>query len=339
MNANSNLVKLALDLRHGTVEKYSNAQASETLRNALIEANGGSTVLDYRAMRDGKCSGVFAIIEEIIPAIVWDALQSNDFFTALVDARNVALGDETVFQIENANLFFVDQIADGTQALRRQRIDDTVSVPVKTTVHGLRIYEELSRIMAGRVDFNKLIDKASKSVEQAILDEVYALFMAADAAALGGQAYYPAAGTYNEDTLLDVIAHVEAAAGGRPATIIGTKKALKPLKASLMGPTGKDVVDMQGYVGKFYGTDTICIPQRHKVGTTDFVFSDKVLTIIAGGTENKPIKLVYEGSPLIIPRSASLNMDLTEEFFLAEKYGVALTTAGGNAGIGRYEMT
>ena len=56
------LVKLAIDAHKGRVEKYSAGDAQETLRQALIEANGGSTKIDYRAIRDGKCQGVFALV-------------------------------------------------------------------------------------------------------------------------------------------------------------------------------------------------------------------------------------------------------------------------------------
>ncbi len=33
------------------------------------------------------------------------------------------------------------------------------------------------------------------------------------------------------------------------------------------------------------------------------------------------------------------NADFTHEYFYAEKYGMGIVLAGGNAGIGRYEMT
>lgn len=33
------------------------------------------------------------------------------------------------------------------------------------------------------------------------------------------------------------------------------------------------------------------------------------------------------------------NADFTQEYFYAEKYGCGIVLAGGNAGIGRYEMT
>ncbi len=69
------IVKLAVDAYHGTVEKYSVNQSMDTLRQALIEANGGSTVLNYKNIRDGKCNGLFTLIEEILSRTVVEGLQ------------------------------------------------------------------------------------------------------------------------------------------------------------------------------------------------------------------------------------------------------------------------
>ena len=44
-----------------------------------------------------------------------------------------------------------------------------------------------------------------------------------------------------------------------------------------------------GYYGTFYGTPCVAVPQRHKIGSTEFVMDDDVLTIIAG--DDKPIKV------------------------------------------------
>lgn len=334
------IVKLGIDSYKGKVEKYSDDQAQATLRNALIEANGGSTVFDPRALRDGKCGEVFSIIEQILANTVIDSLSQSDFFNALVEYRNVAAGDQMTFTVQDANLFTVSKVADGTQAIRRQRLVGENTVPIETSVHMVRIYEELSRILAGRVDFNKMIDTVTRSYSQDILNQIYDLWINATQADMGGAAYFPATGNaYSEATLLTLIEHVEAAAGGAPSTIIGTKMALRALIPSIQGWDQKNTVDAQGYVGKFYGSDVICIPQRHRVGTTNFVFDDKTLNIVAGaGADSKPIKFVYEGNPLIIHRNSDLNMDLTQEFVYAEKYGLGLVTAG-NAGIGKYSFT
>lgn len=75
MPDNSNIVKLAVDAYRGNVEQYSTKQSMEVLRQALIEANGGSTVLNYKNIRDGKCVGLFTLIEEILSRTVVEGLQ------------------------------------------------------------------------------------------------------------------------------------------------------------------------------------------------------------------------------------------------------------------------
>ena len=341
------LVKLAVDGYKGNVEKFSAKQSQDALREALIEANGGKTALDYKALRHGQGIEVFEILEELIPVLISEGLQGDEYFMNLVDYRNLAEGDTNLFLVEDNNLFTVSEVADGTQALRRQRLGGVSETPVETKMHMVRIYEELNRILAGRVDFNTFVNKVSESFRKQMLDEIYALWSGATASQMGGTAYFPAAGAYNEGALLDLIAHVEAAAGGKPATIIGTKKALRNLKEGIFtdpAQAAKDEIHSLGYFGKFYGTPCVAIPQRHKVGfngtttVTDsgFVIPDNVLTIVAG--DQKPIKVVREGSGIVHMGDPFDNMDLTQEYLYGEKYGIGLLLAGGNAGIGRYEI-
>ena len=329
------IVKLAIDAYKGHVEKYSVGQSQEALRQALVEANGGSTKLDYKAIRDGKCNGLFALIEEILSRTVVEGLTGDEFFNALVDFRNVAEGDQNIFIVEDSNLFVIDDVANGTQGIRRQRLGGSNEVSIPTTMKMVRIYEELNRVLAGRVDFNHFINVVAESFRQKMLNDIYTLWSGAPADDLGGVAYFPAAGSYNEDELLELISHVEAAAGGKTATIVGTKKALRALKDAIDGDVAKNDLYNLGYVGKFYGTPVVATPNRHKVGTTDFVFADDVLTIIAG--DDKPIKFVYEGDPIVLMGDPMQNADFTQEYLYGEKYGLGIVLAGGNAGIGRYQ--
>lgn len=331
-----NIVKLAVDAYHGKVEKYSVDQSMETLREALIEANGGKTYIDYKSIRDGKCSGLFTLVEEILSRTVVEGLRDDDFFVAMADFRDVAEGDENLFAVEDSDLFVVSKVADGTQGLRRQRLGGYTETAIPTDMHAVRIYEELNRVLSGRVDFNYFIDKVSESFKQQILNDIYTTWTGATAAQLGGVTYFPAAGSYDEDTLLDLIAHVEAAAGGKTATIVGTKKALRNLIESIQSDGAKEELHEMGYYGNFFGSPCVAIPQRHKIGTTQFVMDDNVLTIIAG--DSKPIKVVREGNPLVIMGEPTLNADLTQEYFYGEKWGVGLVLAGGNDGFGRYEF-
>ena len=300
------IVKVAVDAYHGNVEQYSVGQSMELLHKALVDANGGSTTLNYKNIRDGKCSGLFTLIEEILSRTVVEGLQGDEYFNALVDFRNVAEGDKNLFLVEDSNLFIVADAADGTQGIRRQRLSGISEVSIPTSLKVVKIYEELNRVLSGRVDFNDFINKV------------------------------PAAGAYDEDELLDLIAHVEAAANGKPATIIGTKKAVRNLAPSIQGTDSERDIYNLGYYGMFYGTPVVVTPQRHKVGSTEFTLADDILTIIAG--DDKPIKCVYEGNPIVLMGDPMSNGDLTQEYLYGEKYGMGIVLAGGNAGIGRYEI-
>ena len=68
------LVRLAVDGWKGNVEKFSVKQSQDALREALIEANGGKTTLDLKALRRGQGVEVFEIIEELIPVIINEGL-------------------------------------------------------------------------------------------------------------------------------------------------------------------------------------------------------------------------------------------------------------------------
>lgn len=333
----SNVVKAAVDGYKGCVEKYSVAQSNDLVREALIEANGGSTKLDYRKMRDGECKGVFTLLEQILKRTTIEGLQQNDFFTSLVEYVDVAAGDKPTFILPDTTLFTVDESADGTQAIRRQRLGGTSEITIPTSVKSIRVYEELSRVLAGRVDFNDLIAKVSESYQKRILEDIYKVWAGITANQIGAT-YYQMRGSYDEATLLDLIAHVEAAGNGGQAMILGTKKALRNLAPSIISDINKQDIYNMGYYGKFFGSPVMALPQRHQTGTTSFVLPDDILTVIVGDA-GKPIKLVREGDPLIIPVDPTQNQDLTQEYFYAEKYGVGFVFAGNqNTGLGLYDI-
>lgn len=331
------IVRVAVDAYHGTTTKYSVSESMDTLRQAMVAANNGSTVLNYKDIRDGKCVGLFTLIEEILSRTIVEGFQGDEYFNALVDFRNVALGDQNLFQIEDNNLFVVADAADGTQGIRRQRLGGVSETSIPTTFKVVRIYEELNRVLSGQVDFNRFIQKVAESFRKKLLDDIYALWSTATADDFGGTTYFPAAGAYDEDTLMDLVAHVEAASGGKQATIIGTKKGVRNLAPSIQGTDSERDIYNMGYYGKFYGTPVVVTPQRHKVNSTDFIFPDNILTVIAG--DDKPIKCVYEGQSTVLLGDPTKNKDFTQEYLYGEKYGMGIVLAGGNAGIGRYEIS
>lgn len=230
---------------------------------------------------------------------------------SLVDYRNVADGDQNLFVVEDSNLFHVAEIANGTQGVRRQRLSGKSEVSVATKRKAVKVYEELERVLAGRVDFNTFIDKVAESFKAELNEEIASIWTAATANDMGGTAYFPVAGAFDEEALLDCIAHVEAAAGGKTATLLCTKKAARMLAPSIQGSDSQNDLYNYGYYGKYYGSPVVVTPQRHKIGTTNFLMPDDVITIVAG--EDKPIKCVREGDPLILVGDPMNNADLTQE--------------------------
>jgi len=233
------IVRVAVDAYHGNVTKYSQGESMDLLREALVAANGGSTKLNYKNIRDGKCPELFALVEEILSRTVAEGLQNDDYFQAMVDYRNVELGDENVFVVEDDNLFTVSEAAEGTQGIRRQRLSGYHTISIPTSLKVVKIYEELNRVLAGQVDFNYFINKVGESFRRKLLDDVYSLWMKATADDFGGTDFFPAAGPYDEDAMLELVSHVEASAGGKTATIIGTKVALRNLAPAIEGAESK----------------------------------------------------------------------------------------------------
>lgn len=317
----NDIIKLAVDAYKGKVAgNFSKDDSMEVLRQALVDANNGSTKLDYKAIRDGKCVGLFSIIEEIVQKTVIDGLQGDEFFNEFVEYKNLALGDKNEFWIEDNTLYVVADIAAGTQGLRRQRIGGKTQVSIPTKVSGIKIYEETDLILAGRIDMNDFINRVGISVRKSIYDKIYAAFTGITVTDLGAT-YFPTAGSYDEDALLDLIGHVEAATG-KSVTLVGTKKAIRKLSTAIVSEDARSDMYNIGYYGKFNGTPIVTVAQRHQTGTTTFQFDDTVIYVVPTGM--KPIKFVTEGEDTIYMGNPMGNADLTTEYLYTTKNGVGV---------------
>lgn len=331
MAIDKNLIKLAVDGYKGHVAgEYSVNDTQETLRKALVEANGGKSTMNIRDLRAGRCEQVFAIVEELVNVISEEGLKGDEFFMNMVEDRNVALGDSPKFHIERECLFAVADIAEGTQGVRRQRIEAGQDVTVNTQLHAIKIYEELNRVLSGRIDFNKFVDLVSKSFTKDELDSAYAAFVGMFNKMT---APYIVTGSYEEEKLLDLIEHVEASTG-ETAIIVGTKKGLRKVTTAVVSDEAKTDMYNMGFYGNFNGTKMVMVKQRHATGTTDFILDDNTLYIFAGDT--KPIKRVTEGEVTMLMGDPMSNADLSQEFLMMKRTGMAVVF---DRDFGAYKMS
>jgi len=333
------IIRLAVEMTKGKKsfdyndKTYSLNEATEVLRQALIEANGGNTNFkDYKSYRRNK-NQIFEIIEELIPVILEEGLNGDEFFANFVDERNLALGDTNEFYIPDNSTFIVTKIANGIATPDRQRLDHGRKIIVQTTPHAVRAYEEFARFMAGRIDWPALCAKVAESFKKAIWADIFAAFSGIDGSTIGLSENYVVSGSFTTAKLNTLIAHVEAATG-KPATIVGTKAALAKCEGTEKSDGAKESMHNAGFYGMFDGTPMIMIRQQHAAGTEDFLFNDNEVYVVA--SDDKFLKLVHEGQTIVDDRDFTMNSDMTIEYRMFMSWGVALAISGK---IGKYTIS
>lgn len=313
------LVKMAKELYRDRFisDKFSKNDAAEVLRQAFIEMNGGSTKIDFKSMRRNQVE-MFEIMEEILEVTVLEGLPDDNFFSQFVEYRNIALGDQNSFYVPDRTMLVVSEIADGTQALRRQRLDVGTNLSIPTSWKGIKIYEHLSRLLAGRVDFNEMLDNLEKAFRMKINNDVYDAFVGSFASLPAG---FTTSGSFDEDSLIDIIEHIQATTGKTPI-IAGTMKALRKVKTAVVADGAKEDMYKMGYFGRFNGIAMTRINQVHNVGTYTFKLSENDIYIVT--TDEKPVKFITEGEVRTFAGNPADNADLTQDYFTATRYGVGV---------------
>jgi len=314
------IAKLAINVYKGTgvATKFSREDSLETLRQELIQANGGSEKLTPKSFRNNPT--LFTIIEEALDILVEEGLKGQ--FDMFVETVVLEHGDTKVFTVKENRLFNVAVIADGIGAdIRRDRLD-TGELTVRTKIYGVAVYEELSRVLAGRADFTELVNNVSKSYEAKIQNQIYeAIYASYDA--LG--ATYAKSGTFSEAVLDELIAHVEASTG-MEAMILGTKSALSKIQYAKESNNSTDAHNQFGFYGKYHGTDMMVVKQAHKHGTQEFAIDNKFLLVVPKSPD-KFVKLVLEGDSMIIEGQPENRKDLQNEYTFIKKAGITVLSS------------
>ena len=210
--------KLSLDLYNGNVEKYSNEEANEVLRQAINDACGGTFTKNTFMDNKGK---VFQILEDTLSIATGYTLYER--FEDLAEIHDVALGDTIEFTIEDTDLFKISTISVGNRDIRRQKLYGK-KLTVSVEKLAVKIYEDLDRFLAGRINWANMIDRVAASFAHEIGIRIYnSVYSAYDS--LTAPYQVAMSGTFDEAKLIDAIAHVEASTG-KPAKVLGTKKSL-----------------------------------------------------------------------------------------------------------------
>lgn len=328
------LVKLTLDIARKNYGTYSAADMEGALLQQLRELAGGDK-LNVNAMKAFRAHPeLFAYVEELINVISLEALSENDFYAQMVEQKVIGAEDLPVFHVKKNNKYVVANCARGTQGIRRQRIAQSTDVVLNPEPHAVKVYDELIHVLSGKTSIAQMVADISKSIARAQLDDVFAAWNSLTSAELGAT-FAPAAGTYDEDTLLELAQKVSAANDGAEVYFVATLAGARAINASDNSEIGKTDIYNFGYRRKWNGIDVAVVPQRFVAGTTTFMFDDKVIAIFPK-TDEKPIKQVLQGDTWMNIHYPEDNADLS-----ADAVAICAWATGFIAGeqIGKYTLS
>ncbi len=311
------------NVRHELPAEYSNENVnSQILRDQIVALNHGETTLNIKNFYRG--SEMFALVEEILPVIIEEGLRGDEFLFNLVEYRNIKHGDELTFKTPVKQTLFVSKIgAMGTKAVRRQRLGKNETFTVETQSYVVKVYEELDRFLAKKVEFPVFIKAVSDAIIRQLRDDIWNIWNSVTKETRGLNEKYVLTGSYDETELVKLVARVEAKNGCK-AIILGTKLGLSKLKSAVESDESKSDMYNTGYYGKFRGTDCHYVGQRLQEGTDEFYFSDDIVWVIPM-CEAHPIKVVNEGEGFILPSDSTSTDDLTQNYMYNQKFGVAIS--------------
>lgn len=110
----ANFQSLLVDVARGEVKEYSvkeaNAKIVEKFRAALGITKDDKPQYVKRAIRANR-DLFFTLIEETIEELMITGWMENPFFMQFVDSRNLALGDENDFYVEDDSILSVSKVS------------------------------------------------------------------------------------------------------------------------------------------------------------------------------------------------------------------------------------
>lgn len=266
---------------------------------------------------------LYEIIEETVENLLVSGWRDNEFFNRFVEFRNLQLGEQNLFYVEDDSILSVSEIADGNNELRRQKLGAGTEYTVKTKTYGIKIYDEFIRFQAGIVDWAVFTNKMYEAIDKATNDQIFAAFMGLDDIVPESFGY---TGTLTLEKVVE-IAEAVSIATGEEVIIAGIRASISKLMG--LTPSGWISGDMAnqrsttGYTTHFEGIETLVIPNSFEKGTTTPKYEANKLYILPK-TDAKPIKFVYEGDMEYAEDTERLSRrDQTVEAMITYKAGLA----------------
>lgn len=294
-------------------ETYSLEDINATLRDELNKVAG-----NYHLYEKNKHT-IFALIEEVVDDVLPQRVMEE--YGRFAEIKTVPQGDKAIFRQKitaasrrRAKQFITKVGLAGVYEVFKL---DGQSFELAVTAYGGAAQISIEEFLDGRVDFNTLVDIVMEGLDEAIYKEIEKALIAATAK-LGPMNKY--AGTQFNETAMDQLISV-ADSYGKSAIYCTFEFA-----ATMIPSTGwvsdamKDRMWNNGYLGNYKGHDVIVLNQSLTDETnTTKVIDPSYAWIIPAGSNEKPVKIAFEGQTLVDDRK---NDDWSKEIQVYRKLGV-----------------
>jgi len=327
MNENLKAIKDLIDeidlASKGMSTNYSMQDMNKKLKEQFVAIFGKENP-NYMDMKRSPYTGeFFAIIEEAIQSDVENSVAEELPF---VEYRNIAWGDSISFDVENSDLFDVYSIATGNGNMIRQRLENG-KFSVVTEAYGIKIFENFKALLAGRIDWAKLKDKVALSYSRYVKQLINLAFY--NSTPVNGNPTFNIhlAGGFDVEQAYELADHVQAENGNSDVVIVGTRQALRNFTPVIATEQANKDMYEKGFYETAEGYKLVVLDQMHKLGTYDFLLDNKQVMIMPVNADDKIVKVVQEGTPIITDAPIGKNEDYSVEYKFYVEVGVAIVTS------------
>ena len=323
----SYVITLMRDACANRVAMFSNENtakhADEAIRKAHMDILGGE--LTYQSWRNNK-NQIFTIWEDFLSPSLPEAWKTSPFYKRLCEVKNGRLGDKNAFAVKDKSYLVAAKFSGGTWDVERQKIGRAKDIAIDTEWSYIDCYEELDRFLKGYTTTIEMLNEVKEGFSVDMDNRIATVFN-------GMGAYLPAkfveSGTYNKDTLIDLIRRVRTA--NRKNTVVaGSQRAVSKIaegtNANWISNAAKDELATSGVVVKNtgIGCDAVIIPDSFIPYTYDFAGADDTLYVLP---DEQLIKIFYEGDVRAQENTEQENHDQTIDMQFQHRVGVELVTS------------
>ncbi|HAU86155.1 MAG TPA: hypothetical protein DCW90_11870 [Lachnospiraceae bacterium] len=321
--------KLMMDYAGDTLpESISKREANAKITDKFLAAIGCDAQSSRKEVRKAirrNQSLVFDLIEDVVQNLLVTGWQNDPFFMKYVETKNLALGDENSFYVEDDSMLSVMEVSGGHHSIIRQRLGAGTHTSIQTKWVGLKIYAEFERLVTGVEDFGTFIQKIYEAHDQYIKQTIYD--------AMAGYSNKIAApfkktGSVTAAALRELCETVSMVTG-KPVVIMGTRSALRNVTAlqdaNYISNDMKQEHYKTGMLGFWEGYELQEIPQGFKKNDlTQNLVANNMLWIMPVA-DNRFIKVVNEGDTQMYQiQDAGTNVDMTYSAEMQTKLGVGI---------------